>query len=202
LFTSAAIQREGATREVVHLAWADAATGPLVAVFVLADTLAPGSPPSGVLALIAGVVVALRTKGWALGFALRDPLLWSMHVAYLWIPIGLTAIGASAFSEAVPRNLALHALTTGAIGGMILAIMTRVALGHTGRPFRAPRGIALAYGLVLFAALVRTVGPLLVPDAMSSALLISGASWISAFAIFLAVYTPYLISPRVDGRPG
>jgi uncharacterized protein involved in response to NO len=173
-----------------------------VGAFVLADTLAPGTQVSGLLALVAGAVIALRTKGWALRFALRDPLLWSMHVAYLWIPTGLVAIGASAFSDAVPRNIALHALTTGAIGGMILAIMTRVALGHTGRPFRAPRGIALAYGLVLAAALARTFAPLFVPSAMGSLLLISGASWISAFAIFLAVYTPYLISPRIDGNPG
>ncbi len=202
LFTRAAIKRGGVTQEVTVLAWADAATAPLVGAFVLADTLAPGTQVSGLLALVAGAVIALRTKGWALRFALRDPLLWSMHVAYLWIPTGLVAIGASAFSDAVPRNIALHALTTGAIGGMILAIMTRVALGHTGRPFRAPRGIALAYGLVLAAALARTFAPLFVPSAMGSLLLISGASWISAFAIFLAVYTPYLISPRVDGKPG
>jgi uncharacterized protein involved in response to NO len=198
LFTRAAIKREGATQEVSYFAWADAATGPLVAVFVLADTLAPGSKVSGMLALVAGAIVALRTKGWALRYALRDPLLWSMHVAYLWIPIGLIAIGASAFSDTVPRNIALHALTTGAIGGMILAIMTRVALGHTGRPFRAPRGIALAYGLVFAAAVMRTVMPLFVPSAMGPLLLLSGASWISAFAIFLTVYTPYLISPRID----
>jgi len=202
LFTRAAIKREGATQEVAYLPWADTATAPLVGAFVIADTLAPGTPVSALLALVAGAVIALRTRGWALRFALHDPLLWSMHVAYLWIPTGLVAIGASAFSDAVPRNIALHALTTGAIGGMILAIMTRVALGHTGRPFRAPRGIALAYCLVLAAALARTIAPLLLPSAMGSLLLISGASWIGAFATFLAVYTPYLISPRVDGNPG
>jgi uncharacterized protein involved in response to NO len=202
LFTRAAIKREGATQEVSYLEWADAAAGPLAGLFVLAYTLAPGSQICGMLALVAGAVIALRTKGWALRFALRDPLLWSMHVAYLWIPIGLIAVGASAFSDAVPRNVALHALTTGAAGGMILAIMTRVALGHTGRPFRAPPGIALASGLVLAAAVARTAAPLFVPSAMGSLLLISGAAWIGAFAIFLTVYTPYLISPRVDGKPG
>jgi len=202
LFTRAAIKRQGVTQEVGYLAWADAATGPLVGVFVLSDTLAPGTLVSGMLALVAGAVVALRTKGWALRFALRDPLLWSMHVAYLWIPVGLIAIGASAFSASIPRNVALHALTTGAIGGMILAIMTRVALGHTGRPFRAPRGIALAYCLVFAAALARTLALLVIPDAMGPLLLISGAAWIGAFAIFLAVYAPYLMSPRIDGKPG
>jgi uncharacterized protein involved in response to NO len=85
---------------------------------------------------------------------------------------------------------------------MVLAIMTRVALGHTGRPFRAPRGIALAYGLVFVAALARTLAPLLVPSAMGSLLLISGGAWIGAFAIFLAVYAPYLVAPRIDGEPG
>lgn len=202
LFTRASIKREGALREVRYLAWADAAAGPLVGAFVIADVLAPGSTVSGALALVAGAVVALRTRGWALGFALRDPLLWSMHLAYLWIPIGLALLGASSFVDAVPRNLALHAITTGAIGGMILAIMTRVALGHTGRPFRAPRGIPFAYGLVLAAALARSFGPLFAPGATSGLLLASGALWVGAFAIFLAVYTPYLVSPRVDGKPG
>lgn len=202
LFTRAAIKRTGAEQEVSYLAWADAATGPLVGAFVLSDTVAPGTPVNGALALVAGAVVALRTKGWALRFALRDPLLWSMHLAYLWIPIGLIAIGISVFDDAIPRNIALHALTTGAIGGMVLAIMTRVALGHTGRPFCAPPGIALAYGLVFAAAFMRTAALLIAPGAMGSLLLISGATWISAFAIFIAVYTPYLISPRVDGKPG
>jgi uncharacterized protein involved in response to NO len=80
--------------------------------------------------------------------------------------------------------------------------MTRVALGHTGRPFRAPRGIPIAYGLVLAAALARSFGPLFAPGATSELLLASGALWLVAFGIFLAVYTPYLLSPRVDGKPG
>jgi len=202
LFTRAAIKREGARAEVSYLPWADTATGPLMAAFVLSDVLAPGTTVSGVLALVAGAVVALRTRGWALRFALRDPLLWSMHVAYLWIPIGLIGLGVASFTDIVPRNIALHALTTGAIGGMILAIMTRVALGHTGRSFRAPRGIAAAYALVLFAALARTLAPLLVPSATGPLLLVSGGAWIGAFAIFLAIYTPYLIAPRIDGKAG
>jgi uncharacterized protein involved in response to NO len=202
LFTRAAIKRVGAQQEVRYLPWADAGTGPLVGIFVIADTIAPGTTVSGALAIVAGIVVVLRTKGWALGFALRDPLLWSMHIAYLWIPIGLVALGISTFSAAVPRNLALHALTSGAIGGMILAIMTRVALGHTGRAFRAPPGIPLAYGLLLGAAIARTFAPLFFSGAIASLLLISGLLWIGAFALFLAVYTPYLIAPRVDGKPG
>jgi uncharacterized protein involved in response to NO len=85
---------------------------------------------------------------------------------------------------------------------MILAIMSRVALGHTGRPFRAPPGMAAAYGLVFAAALARTGLPLLLPDWTPTLLLVSGGLWIAAFAIFLYIYTPFLITPRIDGKPG
>ena len=125
-----------------------------------------------------------------------------MHVAYLWIPAGLAALGASVFSGVVPRSIATHALTVGAIGGMILAIMTRVALGHTGRPLQAPRGIPAAYGLVLAAALARTFFAWLFPAWTDSLLLLSGSLWMAAFAIFLVIYTPLLVAARVDGVPG
>ena len=202
LFTDAALKRSGVARAVSRVVWADRAAGPLLAAFFLADTAWPDSPLCGALALAAAATLCLRAKGWGLRDALRDPLLWSMHVAYLWIPVGLVVLAATAFSDLVTRSLALHALTVGAIGGMILAIMTRVALGHTGRPFRAPRGIALAYGLVLAAALARTLLPALLPAATNAMLLASGALWIVAFAIFLAIYTPFLMAPRVDGKPG
>jgi uncharacterized protein involved in response to NO len=141
-------------------------------------------------------------KGWGLRHTLGEPLLWSMHVAYLWLPLGLAMLGASAFGVGIARNIALHALTIGSIGGMILAIMTRVALGHTGRPLQAPRGIGLAYALVHVAALTRTLVPVLVPTRIGEFLVASGVLWAIAFGIFLAIYVPFLVAPRIDGKPG
>ncbi len=202
LFTKAALQRAGRPGAVTRVAWADVAAAPLLASFVLADTLVPDSSPSAALALLAAIVLALRARGWGFRAALGDPLLWSMHVAYGWIPLGLLGVGLAAFTPLVPHRLATHALTVGAIGGMILAIMSRVALGHTGRPFRAPGAMTVAYLLVLAAGIARSLAPLLWPTQMGSLVLVSGALWIGGFAIFLAIYTPYLLAPRVDGEPG
>lgn len=202
LFTRAALRRTGIEPEATQRAWANAAAAPALAAFVVLDTLWPGTPLAAVFAFLAAAIIVLRTKGWGLRAAFADPLLWSMHVAYLWIPVGLAALGLSVFSPHVTRNLALHALTVGAIGGMILAIMTRVALGHTGRPFRAPPGIAVAYALVSLAALTRTLLPALFPLWLGALLLASGLLWIAAFATFLVIYTPYLLGARVDRKPG
>ena len=151
---------------------------------------------------LAAATLVFRAKGWGLRQSLRDPLSWSMHLAYWWIPLGLTAHAAAAFDLGVPRIVAVHALTVGAIGGMTLAIMTRVALGHTGRAFVAPRGIAAAYVLLHAAALVRTLGLGYLPAAAGTWFLLSGSLWVAAFGLFVAIYTPILIAPRVDGKPG
>ena len=202
LFTAAALKRAGAPGEIVRVPWADRAAAPLLAVFVAMDTLWPGSGPTGSLALLTAATLFMRSKGWSLSRSLRDPLLWSMHLAHLWIPVGLVALALSAFGVLIPRSLAVHALTVGGIGGMILAIMSRVALGHTGRPFRAPPGMAVAYASVFLAALARTLLPLVAPFETSSALVASGLFWGLGFGVFLAVYTPFLVAPRVDGKPG
>jgi len=97
---------------------------------------------------------------------------------------------------------ATHALTVGAIGSLTLGMMARVALGHTGRPLAAPKAMAVGFALVTVAALVRVGGPLLAPAFYGPALVASGALWTVAFAIYLRVYAPILLRPRVDGRPG
>ena len=202
LFTGAALKRAGSTREISRLPWADTAAAPLLGVFILLDTLVPGSQLAGIAALLAAVVLALRMKGWGLAHSLGDPLLWSMQIAYLWLPIGLAALGLSAFSPIMNRNIGVHALTVGGIGGMILAIMSRVALGHTGRSFQAPRGMALAYALVFLAAGTRTILIFMMPGRMGELLMISGLLWSLGFSIFLVIYVPILVSPRIDGKTG
>ncbi|MBW2230833.1 MAG: NnrS family protein, partial [Deltaproteobacteria bacterium] len=213
LFTSSALarsEREGDGEEgpdelmnvVSRVVWADQAAGPAVVVALLADALWPGSIASGALAGVAGLIVAIRSSGWGLRWSVGDPLLWSMHVAYLWIPIGLLGLAASAFGLGLPRAFAVHALTVGAIAGMILAIMTRVVLGHTGRPMRAPRAIWIAYGLLHTSALMRSALVAVVPSWAGGLLLLSGGLFAIAFGIFLTIYAPMLVAPRVDGKPG
>jgi len=93
-------------------------------------------------------------------------------------------------------------LGVGAIGGMIIGMITRTARGHTGRPLRVDTGETLAYALVHLAALARVVLPLIAPHAYTMALIASSVLWSAAFAIYCVVYWPVLTRPRADGKPG
>jgi len=95
----------------------------------------------------------------------------------------------------------MHAFTTGAFATMILAVMTRAALGHTGRPLIAPPLIVVSYVLLTLATIVRVSGPVF-PEVYLYNIAVSGVLWIGAFILFLVVYTPILIGPRADGKPG
>jgi uncharacterized protein involved in response to NO len=96
----------------------------------------------------------------------------------------------------------LHALTAGALATMIMAVMTRASLGHTGRALSAPRLIPGSYGLLVVAGAVRVFGPSVAASEYLWTIGLAGLAWLAAFALFLWVYTPVLCCPRLDGRPG
>jgi uncharacterized protein involved in response to NO len=202
LFTRAALKRQGHSVEIERVDWADRASGPVIAAFFVAYAIWPAATATAVLAAIGAVTTGVRSSGWQLRASFRDPLLWSMHIAYLWIPIGLAAFALAPFVGAITPTIATHAFTTGAIGGMVLSIMSRVALGHTGRSLEAPPAVVLAYGFVASAALLRTIGLALLPDFSAALLMATGVLWVLAFGMFLVVYAPVLLRPRVDGKPG
>jgi uncharacterized protein involved in response to NO len=130
------------------------------------------------------------------------PIAWVLHVAYAWIPIGLGLKGLWLLWQLPVAAGWLHALTAGAYATMILAVMTRAALGHTGRPLVAARPIVAVYLLVTLAAVVRVFGPVVAPTMVQSTWTVAGALWIAAFLIYCAVYAPILLRRRIDGRPG
>jgi uncharacterized protein involved in response to NO len=160
--------------------------------------------PPVVLALIAAVAAAAHFARWALWrpqATWRTPLVWVLHLAYLWIPLHL-ALRAGAALGAVTPSAATHALTVGAIGGLIIGMMTRTARGHTGRALRAEASEVVAYVLVAFAALVRVAVPLFAPEATVTAVLASAALWAAGFGLYAVSYWPVLSRPRLDGQPG
>ena len=116
--------------------------------------------------------------------------------------IGLGLKAASLLLHAAFADRWIHALTVGAFTTMILAVMTRASLGHTGRPLIAPRSMALAYLLVSLAAAIRVMGPAFLPLQYDILIAFAGSLWIVAFAIFVWIYAPILILPRHDGKPG
>lgn len=196
-FTESALKVRA--RRVVALEW-----GSLVSVAVMAVlTLVPGAErAAGVASLIAGLLNGARMLGWRSGSTLNAPILWVLHLGYGWLVVGLMLTGIVMWMPGWPSSAPLHALTVGAIGMLILGMMSRVSLGHTGRMLVVHPAIAVAFGLLALSAAVRAFGPLVWPEQVLPELWVSGTLWTAAFGIFTVVYLPILAAPRVDGKPG
>lgn len=149
----------------------------------------------GVLLLGGAVLTLWRLLRWR-GVATRDePLLLVLHVGYAWLVVGVAALGIATLTPTFPLAAAIHALTAGAIGTMILAVMTRVSRGHTGRALTADRATAVIYLLVVLAATARITAAL-VGRAEEDLLIVAALLWIGAFGLFVLRYAPFLVRPR------
>jgi uncharacterized protein involved in response to NO len=134
----------------------------------------------------ASLATLWRLSRWQGRATFGEPLVWIMHLAYLWVPIGFALMALSQVTDFIAPYTALHGLTTGAVGTMTLAIMTRASLGHMGRPLAASRATVVIYILITSAAIFR-VGA----DAFGDPVLaysIAGFAWAAAFMIFAIVY--------------
>lgn len=159
--------------------------------------------PAGIMAIVAAAAAfahLIRLSGWASWQTRGQPIIWVLHVAYGWLIVGLALLALGAAGLAPPQAW-IHALGVGATGVMTLAVMTRAALGHTGRPLLIAPIIARAYHLMSLSALAR-IAAALFSQAYMPLVLLAGSAWVASFAIYLWVYAPLLLRPRVDGRPG
>jgi uncharacterized protein involved in response to NO len=155
-------------------------------------------PEFGVIGLIllAGAALNLwRLLRWRGVDTAAEPLLLILHVGYGWLVLGAGLLGASMLDDHVPQSAAVHALTAGAIGTMILAVMTRATRGHTGRDLSADRGTRLIYLLVSLAAITRVVAAFGIAWILPL-LIASACFWVAAFGGFLLRYGPMLLGPR------
>ncbi|MCF7500827.1 NnrS family protein [Pseudoalteromonas sp. L1] len=197
-FTANATQ----TKKVVGKAWLEiAALGSTWGMFFLyfcgliyyiADEVV------GVLFVICALLHCLRAARWHFFKTLSIPLLWSLHLAYWFIPLGILLMGAAYLFELLSISTAFHALTVGAMGNMILSMMSRVSLGHTGRKLIVKHAIIFAFGAVLVAALLRVFGVLIDAELTLYFISLSVITWCIAYGLFSLVYFPVLTQPRVD----
>lgn len=172
--------------------WDQSALAVMVA-FALGYVLWPSAAFTGVLGVAAGIAQLLRGLRWRGWLTVREPLLWILHLGFIWIPLGFVLLGLAILGLPQLRDAGLHALTYGAVGTMILAVAARVALGHTGRSLTAPPGMTLAFWLITLGAGLRVFSP-----AGSTGMMLSIPLWIAAYTLFLVRYTPILLAPRVD----
>lgn len=156
--------------------------------------------PAGVVAIATATLILIGLIGWRGWRARKEPLLWILHLSMLWVPTALVLLAGTLLAS-WPSSAWTHAVGTGAIACLILGVVARVALGHSGRPLTLPSGMVLAFVAIHLAALVRVTTALGLipwhPGVGASALL-----WELAYGIFLIRYAVILASPRPDGRPG
>jgi uncharacterized protein involved in response to NO len=200
-FTLNALRRDGGDATLAPIRGVDRAAMAALASVVVADLAAPDGAASGIAALLASMLVALRLSRWHGLATLRAPILWVLHLAYALVAAALALKAAFLLGLAPWAAAWLHLQLAGAITMMILAVMTRATLGHTGRDIVAAPATVAAYVAILLAASVRVFGPPLVSDPLT-AFAAAAALWVLAFALFLALHAPMLIGRRADGKPG
>ncbi|TWB36508.1 NnrS family protein [Nitrospirillum pindoramense] len=168
----------------------------LLAWAFLANGHGVGPVAAGGLLLTASALNLARLGRWRGWTTLAEPLLSVLHLGYLWLVAGAALLGASLLTGAVPTATAIHALTAGSIGTMMLAVMSRASLGHTGRTLTADRVTVWVYVLVNGAALSRIVASVM-GDMPLSLLALSALAWVAAFLLFAGRYAPYWCRPRL-----
>jgi len=183
MFTNNAIPGAQALRHP----WVEKIALGLVLLILVADALQVTGTWLALLALLSMVAHLIRLCLWRPWKTLKTPLVWVLHAAYAWIPLHL-ALRAMAAMDWVSSSAATHALTTGAVGGMVIGMMTRTALGHTGRKLIAGKAEISCYALVAAAAWVRVGVPLVDASMLPVAILVSATLWSAGFAIYTLKY--------------
>ncbi len=187
-----------------HTFWVEFVTfAAMMAVILVAALSGAWNPPAFSMAVLFTIVAAAHATRLALWDPLKTidiPLLWMMPAAYSWIPFAFL-LRALAAENIVPASAWVHAITMGAISGLMLAMMMRSSLGHTGRKLVASRLDMAAFLLLQLAAIVRVVASIGAGEAYRSWVVVSGVLWVSAFLLFVVRYLPMLSGPRAPDSP-
>lgn len=159
-----------------------------------------GSPLiTAITAILAAIIHIVRLKGWYNSQIWQVPLVWVLHVGYLFLIVGLVMTAISQYKPSL-YFLALHAFSIGTLGIVTIGMMARVSIGHTGRDLRfPPKALKPVFILMVLVVIVRVFVPLVVPSVYQWTIIISGSFWVLAFALFVVSYVKILVNPRVDG---
>ncbi|MBW8190001.1 NnrS family protein [Neiella marina] len=158
--------------------------------------------PEFVLQTAAGIGLIFqlpRLLRWYRAGIWSEPLLWSLYLSFACLPL---ALWLQLFTGQQHISVVMHVLGVGLMGGMIIAMMARVSLGHTGRPLKAHPMAVIAMAAMLVAALSRTVIPLFGSGWLQISYHLAATAWLLSIFCFLWVYVPILVRARVDGNPG
>lgn len=201
-FSANWLRQQGGNPEwVVRSLWTDRLAIASVALLIPLDLLDVPTAALGTATLAAAALNGLRLWQWAGWRTAKEPLLWILHFAYLWLVLALLLRAGAHWDLGFSSSLWQHTLGVGGIGILLLGVMTRVSMGHTGRPLKLVRFGVWIYIAIIGSAVMRTLGAARVID-YQWGLISAAALWVLAFGLFVILYWPILSTPRVDGRPG
>ena len=195
-FTRDFLAEQGKTEQPAHFSRFDGLSVMFVGIAVVFWIVQPQALVTGWLWVAAGLLNLVRLLRWYGWLTWREPLVLTLHVGFGWVVLALLVMGGAILGVGLPITDAIHALTTGAVGVMTLAVMTRASLGHTGRPKHAGALTVCIYLLVNFGAVLRVFGPSL--DSSHLGLGLAAISWSGAYLLFALIYGPFLLRPSLD----
>ncbi|MGB0910844.1 MAG: NnrS family protein [Nitrospirales bacterium] len=195
-FTEDFLDQEGITRQPAPFSRFDGLSIAFVGIAAIAWTIHPEATGTGSAMVAAGLINLVRLGRWQGHTTWREPLVLILHIGYGWVGMSLLILGGAILGVGLSTENAVHALTTGAVGAMTLAVMTRASLGHTGRTKHAGPLTVLIYLFVNIGAILRVFGQSLYPSDIM--LTLSAICWSGAYILFAVVYSPILLGPNID----
>ena len=196
-FTRAFLAGQGMTEQPAPFSRFDGLSVMLVGIAAVSWTVQPRAMVTGGLLMAAGLTNLGRLLRWYGWLTWREPLALILHLGYGWLAMSLLVLGGAILGVGLSTTDAVHALTTGTVGVMTLAIMTRASLGHTGRPKHAGPLTLCIYLLVNLGAILRVFGP--ATDLPTNIVLgVAAVAWSGSYLLFALVYGPFLLRPSID----
>ena len=199
-FTAGWLRQRGGNAEAVKMIPGLDMAALFSMILLMASLVTGWKTLAAVIAVVAAALMLVRLYNWKGWLARSEPLLWILHLSILWVPVALLLLAGSLVAG-WPSNAWSHAAGAGAVGCLILGVIARVSLGHTGRPLKLPKGMVLAFVAIQLAAVVRVLTAFSIipwhPGIGTSTLL-----WMIAYGLFLVRYAGVLAKPRADGREG
>ena len=160
-----------------------------------------GNYLTSIVCFLAGCLQLLLQWGWRPLATVSKPMVWVLHAAYAWIPLGFIFLGLSSLGI-LSAYIALHAFGIGATGGLIIGMITRTAMGHTGRQINAGSIEKTCYTLVQFTAIIWMIAHLTTGIWFHATIGLAGVCWCLAFILYIYKYLPWLTRARFDGQAG
>ncbi len=187
------------TPRVPALAWLEKASMVSIIIAVISGSGVLPLPAEfiAIVFIVSGLLHAFRVFRWKFSVTLQTPLVWSLHISYWALSVGLVMFGLAKITSVVSISQAIHTLTVGAMGTMILAMISRVSLGHTGRNIIVGKVMTFAFISIVAALITRVFAHYVISD-YNLVIQLSVLLWVVAYGCFVALYLPILTRPRAD----